>query len=388
MLSGHSPSFVAGLLAAMAMLPVVLVGAVVPYLPPSLGIGPREVGLVSSAFFLVGGCGTWFAGRVVDRASWQRSLRIACTVSAGCLLAIGGTVQSGAALALWTVIAATAFAIAFPTSSVILARSPHNTAFAYGLKDAALPASTLVAGLVVPPLAVRGLWSLAYLVCAALPLVLLVVAGRVGANAGDPPEQAVQRDSHGRGSVDLRWLVVVMGVASLIPGSLVAFTVSSAVASGLGAAAAGRVLAISSLLGMVARVGVGRVVDRMGWEPLRAAGWLLVLGSASVLLLAAPSEAMAVLGSIAAFVFGWGWPGVLFFGVVHWFPQAPGGATGRVQTGGSIGTAIGPLLIGIVAERAGYQTAWALVGAAGGLAAVVLLSVVPRPPVPSPEESR
>jgi hypothetical protein len=63
---------------------------------------------------------------------------------------------------------------------------------------------------------------------------------------------------------------------------------------------------------------------------------------------------IAVLGA-------WGWPGVIFFTVVHSYPNLPARASGLVLSGNLTGTVIGPLVVGSLAGRGNYPGAWLFV---------------------------
>jgi uncharacterized membrane protein YccC len=57
----------------------------------------------------------------------------------------------------------------------------------------------------------------------------------------------------------------------------------------------------------------------------------------------------------------WGWPGVIFFTVVHSYPELPARASGVVLSGNLAGTVIGPLVVGSLAGRGNYPGAWLFV---------------------------
>jgi hypothetical protein len=57
----------------------------------------------------------------------------------------------------------------------------------------------------------------------------------------------------------------------------------------------------------------------------------------------------------------WGWPGVVFFTVVHSYPDLPARASGVVLSGNLTGTVIGPLVVGALAGQGNYPGAWMFV---------------------------
>jgi MFS family permease len=158
-------------------------------------------------------------------------------------------------------------------------------------------------------------------------------------------------------------------------GALSGFFVLSAVDAGVSEGTAGVILAGASLVGLVVRVGAGWVADRLRSTGLDLVAALLVVGSLGFAMLASGRAVLVVPGAALAFGAGWGWPGVMHYGVVRTHRDAPGAATAFVHVGMSLGGGLGPLLFGFVAERAGFAAAWsaatgmALVGAAAILRA-------------------
>jgi hypothetical protein len=57
----------------------------------------------------------------------------------------------------------------------------------------------------------------------------------------------------------------------------------------------------------------------------------------------------------------WGWPGIIFFTVVHSYPALPARASGVVLSGNLTGTVIGPLVVGWLAGQGNYPGAWLFV---------------------------
>jgi len=55
---------------------------------------------------------------------------------------------------------------------------------------------------------------------------------------------------------------------------------------------------------------------------------------------------------------GWGWPGLYNLAVVRAYPLVAAAATGISQTGIYLGAAIGPILLGVVADTVGFSGLW------------------------------
>jgi MFS family permease len=312
-------------------------------------------------------------GRVVERIGSHRAMRVSATGSAVALLGIAVFAGSWAGLVACLVLGGLANAVAHPATHLSLAREvPANRqGFSFGIKQAAIPAATLLAGLAVPIIAVTLGWRWAFAGGAALALgiSLLVPAETLGgvrkvkeARAGDVP------------TAPLVLLALGIGLGSAAATPLGAFVVESSVASGLRVGTAGLLLALGSAVGIVVRVVFGHLADGMGGGRLRLVSAMLGVGVVGFLLLASGSASLIVPGVMLAFGAGWGWPGLFNFAIVKTNPNAPAAATGITQTGASGGAALGPLVFGLVVEAASYDAAWLLCGAIALVALVAILA--------------
>jgi predicted MFS family arabinose efflux permease len=108
---------------------------------------------------------------------------------------------------------------------------------------------------------------------------------------------------------------------------------------------------------------------------LRLVAIMLAGGAVGYALLAAGGDVALVLGTVLAFALGWGWVGVFFFAVVRLNPDAPGAATGIVQTGDFAGSLVGPVVFGSLAASGTYRSAWFVAAALAVLGAVVTIGV-------------
>jgi hypothetical protein len=68
----------------------------------------------------------------------------------------------------------------------------------------------------------------------------------------------------------------------------------------------------------------------------------------------------------------WDWNGLFNLAVVQTHPRAPAGATGIVQTGGGLGSFLGPLLFALILTRWPYGIGWAAAVGEATAAGVVL----------------
>ena len=102
----------------------------------------------------------------------------------------------------------------------------------------------------------------------------------------------------------------------------------------------------------------GRFSDTIDSGHLRLVAGMLTGGALGYILLGLGGSWTIVAGTVLAFALGWGWVGVFFFAIVRLNPEAPGAATGVVQTGDFAGSLIGPVLFGTLASGGSYRLAW------------------------------
>jgi MFS family permease len=265
-------------------------------------------------------------------------------------------------------------AASHPATNLSLAREvpAGRQGLSFGVKQSAIPAATLLAGLAVPTIALTFGWRWAFVGGAALALVVafLVPAGTSGSVVRRSHE-AREKDARTR-SLFLLALGIGLGSAAATP--LGAFLVESSVAAGLRVETAGLLLASGSAANIVVRVAFGRLADGMSGGRLLLVAAMLAVGIAGFGMLATGEAVLILPGALLAFVAGWGWPGLFNFAVVKTSPGAPAAATGITQTGASGGAAVGPLVFGLVAEVASYDVAWLVCGATALGALVAILT--------------
>jgi predicted MFS family arabinose efflux permease len=82
-------------------------------------------------------------------------------------------------------------------------------------------------------------------------------------------------------------------------------------------------------------------------------------GAAGFVLLGLSGHpAVIAAGSLLAFASGWGWPGLFHLSLTRLRPDAAATATGIAMTGIFVGSALGPLCFGALAEHVSYSAAW------------------------------
>lgn len=352
--------------------PAFLLGGLAVQVRGELGFGQGAFGLAVAIFFTVSSLASVIFGRVVQRIGSHTGMRLAAVCAALSLLGIAILASSWAMLVACLVLGGFANAMGQPATNLSLAREvPQNRqGLSFGIKQSAIPTATLLAGLAVPLIALTVGWRFAFVGAAALALVVAFLV---------PPGRDAAGPSKERGSGDARTaslvlLAVGIGLGSTAATPLGAFVVESSVASGMREGTAGLLLALGSGSNILVRVVFGHLADGMSSGRLRIAAVMLGLGTVGFVMLATGSEGLLVVGTLIAFVAGWGWPGLFNFAIVKTSPAAPAAATGITQTGASAGAAVGPLMFGLVVEASSYTVAWALCGVLAFLAALAILA--------------
>lgn len=359
--------------ATAGVLPAFLTGGLAIQVSGELGFGAAALGLAVALFFFTASTASVVMGRVVERIGSHRGMRIAAVGSAASLLGVAVFAGSWGGLVACLGLGGLANAMTHPATHLSLAQEipPERQGYSFGVKQAAIPAATLLAGLAVPAVALTFGWRWAFAGGAALALAVALAV---------PPEKVggVKRLARARSGDSpmgpLVLLAVGVGLGSAAATPLGAFLVGSSVEAGLRVGVAGLLLALGSAVSIVVRVLFGRLADGMSGGRLWLVAGMLGAGVAGFVLLATGSGPLVLPGVLLAFGAGWGWPGLFNFAVVKTNPGAPAAATGVTQTGASGGAALGPLVFGVVVEAAGFGAAWFL-SAALALAAVVAILV-------------
>lgn len=369
----YQPILLAVAVATGGVLPAFLTGGLAVQIRDELGFGAGALGLAVALFFGSSALASVVSGHFVERVGSHPGMRVAAVGSAASLLAVAVLAGSWWGLAVCLVFGGFANAVSQLATNLSVAHEvpPGRQGLAFGIKQSAIPAATLLAGLAVPAVALTLGWRWAFVGAAAL---VLLFAGMVPRQENDvrPREQAA---NGGRGpAVPLVVLALGIGLGSTAATPLGAFVVESAVASGIEVGAAGLLLAFGSAVGITVRIVLGHLVDSMQSGRLRLVSGMLGLGVVAFVLLATGIEVFFVAGTVLGFGAGWGWPGIFNFAIVKSNPGAPAAATGITQTGASLGAAVGPLLFGLVVERASYAAAWTTAGTLALLAALTIVA--------------
>lgn len=358
----------------VCLLPVFLLGGLAVQIRSTLELSVSQVGAGVATFFLLSAIGAVLAGSLVERSGARRGLRTASALSIIALVGLGASPSYFSLLAFLGV-AGLANAIAQVSSNLFLARRvPINRqGFAFGLKQAAVPAGTLIGGLAVPAIALTIGWRWAFHIAAAAAAAQIPLIPNGTSALADAPEDVGEQSR-----MKMLSLVVLAGAASLgamAANALGAFFVDSTVSLGVSEGNAGFLLAAGSAAGLVVRVLTGWAADKRPTGRLLAVCGLLIIGAVGYLMLASEATILRFPAALLCFGAGWGWPGLFNFAVVNQNRARPAFATGITHAGAFTGGVFGPLLFGFTADKTSYAMAWSIASVWALLAVAGILLV-------------
>ena len=360
----------AALSTTMSILPVFLLSALAVLIRDELRFSETQLGAAVSIYYVVSTLAMVPAGWLAERVGAHRAMALAITISSTSLLGMAALAQGWYHVAGFLALAGISKSVSSPAANLALARaiSPARQGMAFGLKQAAVPAAGVLAGVTVPVigLTLGWRWAFAGAVLAALAFFLVAppyqpsgTASVARARAGDAA------------TTPLVTLGIAAGFATAACTALGVFYVESGVANGIDVGVAGLWLSVGSASSIGGRILWGWLADRRNGKHFLAVAWLQVAGAIGFVLLAfAYSPLILALGTILAFGAGWGWNGLFVYAVVRQNPNAPAASSAIVLGAVSVGGILGPVAFGALVERTSYTFTWlcaasAMIAAAG-----------------------
>lgn len=366
-------------------LPVFMVGSLGSFIRADLDIDTGRLGISVAATFAASSMLAMHGGRLGERLGAFWTLRIAMGALGLVTVAIPllGTTSWVTFFGLMVLLGITMTAVQPAANIAIFEHVPADRqGLGFGVKQSAPRLATLLAGLAVPALGLTIGWRWAFVLTgiAALLIAVWLPAGRWN----ERPQAAATRFRRGRGEGLLRGDLLVLAFGLTFAGAAATtmgiFLVDTAVASGIRPGAAGILLAVGSAVSIVARLGVGTVVDRGLVRPFPLMVGLILCGAlAGALFAYGGSPSVVVLATLIGFAGGWGWNGLIVYVVVRLHPRSPGEASGLSQAAISLGGVIGPASFGLVTTAFSLREAWALMTLSSLIGAVLVGFVAARP---------
>lgn len=381
----------------LSVLPAFLLGALGVVVRSDLRFDALGLGLAVAAFYLTASTVALVTGRyaLVERIGVRRTLLAGVAINALSMAWMAWVADSLLAVAGSMALAGIVNGITQPAASLAMARHVPTTrlGLALGIKQAALPAATLLAGLAVGAIAVVGDWHLAFAAGAALSSAFVVLAllfsrgpGAMHA-ASDTPRAAatpdarqpvgapaVSRAPRARMTPVLVQATIASFLASVAANGLRVFYVESAVESGETLAVAGLLLSVASVAGIAARFVGGWRSDHSTRNPMITAGLLMLAGGVGYAMLAVVEGTLLLaIAGILGVAAGWGWSGLVNLAVVREQPEQAGAVTAYIHFSTLSGSLLGPVLFGLALTVGDYGLAWIATSIVGFAAAIVQL---------------
>lgn len=362
--------------AVATSLGVFLVGTLAVQIRAGLHLSLRGLGLVVGGYYLAAAVAAAPAGRLAETLGGPRTMRAAAIGAGLCLAMIATLGRSWWLLAVFLAAIGVFDAAMQSAGNLTLVRRipPHRRGLAFGVKQAAVPFTSLLGGLAVPALGLTVGWRWAFACGCGLAVIALVAIPRPRTTRaerrvrrGPAPETAL---------APLLVLALGFGLAMLSITALTTFLVSSAVAAGLHPASAGLLIALAGSTAVLVRIGMGARADRLTGRHLRVVATMLLFGAAGYGVLAlgttTRSAPLIVVGAVICYGAGWGWNGLFNLAVAVNHPAAPARASGITLTGNRVAGIAGPFLFALLVTRTSYPVAWLSASAAALAAAGVL----------------
>lgn len=395
---GLSASF---LLLALGAMPHVLVGVLAAPMQADIGFSPEGLGVAIAVFWAFLTVTGPLVGPRIDRWGWARGAIIGASVGAASLIVLGWLTFTYPVLLIGLAIGGAGLAICSPASNLAIVQDvPHRfQGQAFGIKQSAMPAVALIAGLSVPLIAVTVGWRWVFILCLVIVPVLVVLATpslRRATNpettghrqpsasqhqivVGDQQESvhspALPAPRHTAPFVPLKQLAIILGLGTMTLASLSTFGVLTMVDSGISLSVSGLIIAAASAFALFSRIAAGWWIDRRDRVSLRPIGVMIAVSIVGIALLSTGQEHLIVLGIVIALSAGWGWPPILILFTVRSHAHAPAGSTGVTSVGSGLGSMTGPLIFGAIAGSIGFSAAWWFT-AGIALMSVILIFVV------------
>ena len=352
---------------AIATFPIIVFSVLAADLIDDLGVTRAQIGLLVTAWALVGAVLSPYFGKITDSIGPVRSVRRA--------LLLGATTLTLVAIApsYWVLFAA-ALAAGIPngwanpsTNSLIVDNVPAGArGILTGIKQSGVQAGTFLGGLLLPVFAALWDWRVAVALFVAIPV--LAVLGMWGRRDSDDREITIE---WGKSPLpaSVRWIALYGMLSGLATWAMFGFLPLFAEEDQMWTGqAAGTLIAAIGVLGMIARIAWPHFSERSvgHGRTLRVLAWL---SAVSALLLTA--AALGLIGSWvlipAAVLLGSGtiaWNAVGMLAVMDFAPAGMvGKSTGLVMLGFLVGVAGGAPAMGLSVDLLGtYVPGWVTAG--------------------------
>lgn len=361
-----------------------------PTISEALALTPVGVGAIASVAYFGALSTSGFAGRVTDVRGPVPVIVV------GLLLLIAGNAVAGLALHAWVFYAGIyvcglGYGAVNPATTVMSnPPGPRRRGLLMSIKQSGVPMGGILAGAVLPAVALAAGWRTSFLVSlvVCVPVLALVVLRR----RDDAAAMAEEREPHQVSRTLLLPSGYLFGL--LIAGvqvSIFAFTAVYLVeARGASATEAGLGVSVLLVGGVVGRLFWGWLSDALMAHRLALLQVIAGLGAAALCALAFVPDMLTLPVLVLLGLCSVGWNGVYIAVIAESTPaDAVGRSTGTSLSLINLGAIVVPLLVGVLVHRAGGWVVGLLTLAAISVLALVWATVASERtglgPVPEPE---
>lgn len=351
-------SVLAILYAAVAAVPLYLIGASAGTFQARIGITTAEFGYAITCYFATGAVVSSLVGPMVDRVPLKRALRIGMAASATSSLVFAFTVETWLLLAAGLALCGAAHSFSqLATNRILAGQVSRRRALGFGLKQASIPVASLFAGLATAALGFPGDPTPLFVGAAVAACALGISAHRLGTPTGASSTSVTRVDRR-----PLYRLALAAALAAASGNTLSVLIVDAFNDQGFTDQAGSMVLAFGGAVAVFARVTAGLLVDRRRSDGTRELYATLLAGAVCFALLALfwGSSGTSIVAAVLAFGTGWGWPGIVFYVASIQTNIPPATGSGLVLSGTMSGSVLGPLVLATAADHFGYGLAWGL----------------------------
>jgi len=339
-----------------------LVGALAPRIDADISLSTRDVGIAMAGYYLVSGVLSPIGGRVVDALGTAAALRWACALSTVGLVVIAAAGRTSTIVVVLTLLGVPN-SVVQPGCNHLLAalRHPRVRAVSFGVLQASIPVSTLIAALVLGVAGSGGGWRWTVVGVAVLTLLTQFVVPRAGQSVTESSSStAPTQPALGHGGPSFLVALVVTGfLASAAVTTLPSFAATTGHHAGLTAWTIAIAQTVGSAGSALMRIIAAAVTSHAGMTArLLVIAALQLIGILGFLGLASGTTVGFTLGTIAAFTFGWGFNGLFNMVVASARPGQIARSTGFTQAGVFLGGMTGPVVFATIVGTEHYDAGW------------------------------
>lgn len=355
------PIFGAAVMATLGALPVFMLTAQSVLVAEDVRISVGTFGLLVSLFYAVASLSSVPTGRLCERIPPARAVQLATGLTTVSLVGLAAFGSGAATIAAALVIGAvgTSMSQGAANSMLSMTTPPRHQGLGFGIKQSALPAASMLAGLVVPTLGVTHGWRWGFVLGAVIAASACVLVPRAAMQPAVDRTPAPSRlpfvPAKRRGPVVLFSIASFFGAIAM--GSVMTFFVFWATESGISVRVAAGLLAVCSLGSMVLRILVGVRADRKGGKNMGLVIAAVLCGSVGALCIATGIPAMIAVGAVLTVTISWSWPGLMLLSVSR-SSQTPVATISLLQTGAYGGNSLGPALFAAIIAASSYRVGW------------------------------